>query len=298
MTTSFTTLGAAATLTQKATNQDACGYIRRSGGGKAVLVADGLGSHFQAEVGSRLAVDAAKGWLADHSDGSLREAFARAAARIDAEATLTRASWPEGVAPDRAMGTTLICALEVAESIEIGYVGNGAILHVRGDFDQHPSARLLPWSSVNLLNPHSRPEQGQAALYKFLGPFQPPAQREPTVVRLSTDAELVGDIIVLCTDGIASYDQTPIGRDSSQRIWIAGDASLALLYAALGEFFVAGTYTDGALEATLQRYLSDLARLDLVEDDCTVGVLVTSRAVEYHALLLATRFPDECEVGR
>jgi hypothetical protein len=273
-------LVAAASASPKVGNQDACATFRTQGGSVGVLIADGLGSHYRAEVGSRLAVRAAARALERGSDLDLDLAFAAAGAAIDAEAQRSRDAWPRSIDDTCALGTTLISAVDTGDHLVVGYLGNGAVHHVRGNFDAFPAAQLLPWTSLNILNPHSCPEQGQPALYRYLGPANPGGTRQPSVVRLSQDAHFFGDIVIVCTDGICSYDQTPIGRDAGGRIWVAGDESMVRLYAALARFLDEGPHTSAALRAVLLQYVNRLVESGLAEDDCTVGVIVTAAAVE------------------
>jgi PPM family protein phosphatase len=277
-------LCAAASRTCKRINQDAARrFANPALDLYGMAIADGLGSHFGAEEGSALVV------------AEISRAIEGAASFVAADlpilfddvnqiltaTVLGKADLPPDLDIGAAFGTTAICAVDSRDAWTIGYVGNGAVLHVRGDFNAAPAAQLLPWSAVNLLNPHAVSERGRSALYKFFAPCAPAAQVTPTVLTVSKDDSVFGDMVVLCTDGIASLDQTTVGTDDDGQIWIKGDTSIALLYQHLSAFFAASVLTNAALEATLAGYLEALESRGLVSDDCTLGVLISPTAIRY-----------------
>jgi hypothetical protein len=102
------------------------------------------------------------------------------------------------------------------------------------------------------------------------------------------DDELFGDIVVVCSDGICSYDQTPIGRDGQGRIWIGSDETLELLFDVLKAFLSREQWTSDALREALSAYLVTLREKNLVTDDCTLGILITDRALAYQEVLRAS----------
>jgi hypothetical protein len=193
-------------------------------------------------------------------------------------------SLPADVDWDAAFGTTALCAVDTPGEIRLGYVGNGAIFHVRANFNTFPSSQLLPWTAVNYLNPHSAPQQGKNVLYQIVAP-RATGHVLPTVVTVGKDSERLGDIVMVCTDGIYSYDQTPMGRDGDGNIWISGEATMALFFEALSRFFAGGSHTDDDLRLALEDYLKEVETKGLATDDCTVGVIVTERALTYQRAL-------------
>jgi two-component sensor histidine kinase len=60
-----------------------------------------------------------------------------------------------------AFGTTVLCAVETIDHIVVGYLGNGAIIHIRGNFTTFPPSQLLPWTAINYLNPHTISQGGK-----------------------------------------------------------------------------------------------------------------------------------------
>jgi serine/threonine protein phosphatase PrpC len=277
-------LVAGASLSHKVVNQDAFVCVKNSRRQlSAVIVADGLGSHFGAEIASMTAVQTVADRLSNACSGDeidVGELFHEAWLRIVDVARQNYSSQTPDPDDKDSFGTTLLCAIETDDAITLGYVGNGAIFHLRGNFNQFPASTVLPWTAMNYLNPHSVPRDGRAAINKLLSLKARPQQTIPSVLRLSKDQEMCGDIILCCTDGIHSYDQAAIGHDDKNEIWVHADPAVPILFASLSAFFEgASNATD--LAACLKRYLQQLEARLLVEDDCTTAVLITPKALEY-----------------
>ena len=279
-------LAAAATISAKAVNQDAQTVaVNPRAALAAVIVADGLGSNYGAEVASAIVADTIAAWLdmlSPDDDLDLQRLFADAHGRLRNEIEERLETLPPDLDWNNAFGTTAICAVEMPNVIACGYVGNGGIFHLRGNFNTFPSSQLLPWNALNVLNPHSISVGGKNVLYKTISPRSKPEDVTPSVVIISKDEVHFGDIVVCCTDGIYSYDQVPIGRDDRQRIWISGEAAMARLYESLARFFD-GVPSREALQASLDDYLASLLAGGFVNDDCTVAVLITEKTLAYQS---------------
>jgi serine/threonine protein phosphatase PrpC len=280
---------AVASTSNKEKNQDSCAVVKNEEAGlTAVIVADGIGSHFAADQGSHVVTESAASTLAELGQDSpvdLEDVFRAAHTRLKKHVVEHAEAIPADVDWANAFGTTLLCAVETRRHLLLGYVGNGALVHIRGNFNSFPESQLLPWSAINYLNPHSFSRNGKNVLYKLLSPRSLAPVASPTVLSLQKDNELFGDIVVACSDGICSYDQTPIGRDSDGRIWIGSDQTLELLFDALKSFFSRGQWTRDALGEALETYLVTLREKNLVTDDCTLGVLITEQTLAYQEAL-------------
>jgi hypothetical protein len=103
---------------------------------------------------------------------------------------------------------------------------------------------------------------------------------------LSKDQLLMGDIIAVVSDGIWSYDQATIGHNDVG-VWIHADSTLPLLYQHLSGFFQRDEFSVPALTRTLESYLDAVKECGLMTDDCTIGVLITGKAIEYQRMRLA-----------
>lgn len=264
-------------------NQDACASSEN-----AIVVADGLGSFFRAEVASDFAAKALNKKLEAAEPAQLNQSqwFEKAFEEVQQEfknsPVADLAAVPDTHKRDQAFGTTLLCAAAHEDLLTVAYVGNGAILHLRGGFNEFPGMYVLPWNAVNYLNPHSIPEDGRNAMNRYIAPISESYQAVPTVLQLRQDLQGAGDIVVVCSDGIHAADQVQVGRDSEGRIWQSGDQQLVILYQMLGQFLLQTERSASDLEVMLERYLDRLADAKLISDDCTVGVLITPTALAYY----------------
>jgi serine/threonine protein phosphatase PrpC len=248
---------------------------------RGVIVADGIGSHYKSEIAAQSCVETIKKGLSK----------VRSAKNIDfkllfqqaKEQLITYADQNKDlkeVDRNRALGTTLICALELEKEIKVAYVGNGCIWHIQGNFNSFGPHRYLPWNSINLLNPHSVDEGGKAALYKYLSPNE--VNCEPTQITITKNNPF-GDIILIATDGIYSYDQVLVGKDDEGSIWVSGEETMALFYQALSKVLTdnGGTMDEKKLESAMGSYLRLLKEKQLMNDDTTLGLIISSQALKY-----------------
>jgi serine/threonine protein phosphatase PrpC len=230
-------LVAIATLSPKRVNQDACAVVKNcTSPTLGVVVCDGIGSHQGAEYASAITAASIAEQLDQLPSEEITAIDALAMTRIYRNACTTIADRgarheAAGSSPltESSPGTTALCALELEHSIVLAYCGNGAILHLRENFNEFPESALLPWSAINLLNPHSQPVKGKNQLFKFLSATAGPDEATPSVIVLSKDEQLMGDIVAVVTDGIWSYDQAVIGQNE-MGVWIHAESTLPLLY--------------------------------------------------------------------
>jgi PPM family protein phosphatase len=180
-------------------------------------------------------------------------------------------SQPEfGVAPQE-YGSTLIVTIDAGDRFVMGYVGNGAIWHIRGNAFANHGNRLLPWSITNLLNPHTIPENGVEALYKYFSGSRNADLVRPTVVELSKDM-IHGDVLFSCTDGISSNDQIGIGKVTNG-VWVNVEDALLALMGLLRNYLDAPPDASG-LERLRDDFVATLDRNAFVEDDASFGIVI------------------------
>jgi serine/threonine protein phosphatase PrpC len=253
-----------------------------------IVVADGVGSFYGSNVASLIVTVAIKTYLEADTPLScvdLMDTFSVSRSALSDHVERRADPLPTGVDLHRAYGTTALCAVDVGDSFKVAYVGNGCLHHLRGNFDQVSQGRLLPSNTANLLNPHCHWYEGRSVLARIISPTTSDADSAPTALQLSQD-DLFGDIIVLASDGIYSYDDVQIGRDSQGDVFIEAKRSMVWLYEALSSF-LRGDLTEGALQNCLESYLRKLDTNHLVDDDCTVAVLISGRALRYRQSLRA-----------
>ncbi|MEA2604068.1 MAG: family protein phosphatase [Acidobacteriota bacterium] len=244
-----------------------------------VAVADGLGSYTHAREASQFVVERAA-MLMKTSEISSGDHLYEVFTRIRQDLRDHVRQFPSAEPPEAAtFGTTLIVAVETPNQLIAAYAGNGAIWHLRGNFDESTAATGISWSAVNYLRPHSLFVGGREQLYNFIAPVEELDGFPPTVITVDKDRKF-GDILFICTDGIYSADQILYGTDAKGDLWISAEPSMASFYECLRAYFSQACEGPG-LKDCMQRYLLDLKGRQLLEDDATVGVIVTGAALAH-----------------
>jgi hypothetical protein len=246
-----------------------------------VAVADGLGSYARAGEAARYVAQRAASWLHEQGGEVDRAAFARLFAQVHTDLRAhAREAGGGGDPAEEEYGTTLLVGVDAGAELLAAYAGNGAIWHLRGNFAAYPAAGL-PHNAVNLLNPHSVIRQGREVLYNLVDAGQPHPP-VPAVVTVRKDP-VFGDLLVVCTDGVYSADQLTYGTDAAGTLWVSAEAPMATLFHALRDLF-AGWDGEGELplEEALRTCLDGLRTRGILEDDATVGVIVTADALRHH----------------
>ncbi len=281
---------ASATYRQRPTdNEDAVGTAECPAHGlRAVVIADGLGSQEHAGLGAQWSVETVTHLIESATRWSapdMRHLFVQARQRLRERAEVYCAQENLVCDWEQSFGTTLIVAVEDEHSLWLGYVGNGAIWHVRGGFNEFSENQYLPWNALNYLNPHTlQNEHGKEALYRLISTAEDD-DAEPTILQIQKDT-VHGDLLMICTDGIHSNDQVNVGRTKDSTIWLKMEQPLLRFFEALKELFSRNdpeTVTDQRLRAALERYLERLCADGLLDDDSSLGVIITSTALHYQA---------------
>jgi PPM family protein phosphatase len=274
---------AASTLTNKSENQDWFSKITNASLQlHGVVVTDGLGSFSHAKEASRIVakfISTSIEELKDVSQIKFEDIF------FQAKKILIEYANENGIlAEENTLGTTAIVLVHYPmpdreyNTIKIAYVGNGGIFHIRGNFNHFNESQLIPWNALNYLNPHSIQEDGKEALYKLISASKNYDEAVPTILTIRTDPKF-GDIFMICTDGVYSFDQVQVGKDNQSRIWVSAEKATSLFYEELNEYFKSDNSID--LEQHLSNYLDKLNKIEPLDDDATIGVLVTEAAIKY-----------------
>jgi serine/threonine protein phosphatase PrpC len=283
---SFSAVGSTTYRQNSLENQDYTGIVLNLNlGVRAVIVADGLGSQAYAGLGACWAVESAIGLIqaADKlTEQVLQDMFVaiRASVKTRAESFLVQ----QGLSVDKnqSFGTTLIIVIEDATSFTIGYVGNGAIWHIRGGFNDFNANQYFPWNALNYLNPHTvQNEMGKEALYRMISISDDDEESIPAILKIHKDS-FFGDIIMICTDGICSNDQINVGRTKDNSVWFKAEPSIIRIFTMLDNFLLSQDQaTEDFLSASLDRYLSQLLLDGLLDDDASAGLIITNAVLEY-----------------
>jgi PPM family protein phosphatase len=272
---------ATATNTNKSENQDSKGEFEDESF-KAIFIADGLGTYKYARLASARAIDFFKA-NAQNVNSSLKEHNPKfhEVFKLAKEKLIDFANEnfrEEDKEEKHLYGTTAIALFENAEKIAVAYVGNGAVWHIRGNFNDFPGAYHYPWNAVNYLNPHTIPEQGKEALYRLISNSSDFSESIPTSFEIEKDKS-IGEIIMICTDGIYSADQVKAGKNE-RGIWIRYEPTMLKFFDYLKDFFKSNQhYSKENLEMMLNKYLEELK--PTLDDDATIGILITREALNY-----------------
>jgi serine/threonine protein phosphatase PrpC len=240
---------------------------------KAIILGDGIGSHFKPDEGSAFCVKSLKKHLENcknHYELNFKELFKTVYSELK-----DNFSNVEGNIVDKtqAYGTTLICAVELEDKYIVAYLGNGSAWHIRGNFHTFSPQRYLPWNAINLLNPHTVEENGKEALYKYIVLESTENQILPSVIEISKDNDLFGDIIIISTDGLYSNDHNPIAKDREGNIWIAGERKMELLFNRLKNLINENKFDVQTINESMDEYLKEIIESKLVDDDTTFGII-------------------------
>jgi serine/threonine protein phosphatase PrpC len=316
-----TGLGEGATTTYRSANHDAVAYRVCPGKWQAAILADGVGGGNEARTGeaSQCVVSAVCMALEEgHLEiNALFDRAYQALVRMGAE---SKVDSPVEKRPRNWLATTLIVVLEFEHEFCCGWVGDGAILHARGNLNAFRNRDGLPWMWMPLLSPHTIPQRGREALYRSLAPGAIPEAREPTVFRLRKD-RFLGDVLLLATDGIYSWDKPKRG-------FVSAKESDERQFAIIGHDLLLRTHqwfcqlwepqpiretasvpdpgllsrtdsprtdswpqepareeqgqnilTQQELQTSLSTFLQDLKSRDLLEDDTSLGILLSRQAL-------------------
>lgn len=273
---------ATATNTSKSENQDNKGEFEGTHF-NSLFIADGLGSFMYPRLASERVIDFFKASAKNMNDVQAKghhpkfnEVFKLAKEKLIGYANENMKD--EDKETQNLYGTTAITVFETEDKISVGYAGNGGVWHIRGNFNDFPAAYHYPWNAVNYLNPHTTSEDGKEALYRLISNSSDFTECVPTSIEIEKDKS-VGEILMICTDGIYSADQVKAGKND-KGVWVRYEPSMLKFFEYLKEFFKANQYYSKELvEQMLNKYLEELK--PTLDDDATIGIIITKEALNY-----------------
>ncbi|KAA0989279.1 protein phosphatase 2C domain-containing protein [Dyadobacter aurulentus] len=272
------TIIACATATNKQENQDASKSYQ-SAFFNAVFVGDGLGSYLLAKDAADTVVDFFHekcNTTELPNEDRIVELFKEAQQLLVDKRSINGDHYDNSA---QLYATTLISVFENDDKFVIAYTGNGAIWHIRGSFDEFPTYYHFPWNALNVLNPHTIPQDGREVLYKLISDVPMAEECYPSIITIKKDV-FQGDILLICTDGIYSADQLSAGKND-KGVWVKYEPKMLTFFKGLREeFSKIEDYDSGKLGDFLGKYLNTIqASLD---DDATVAMLITDTTIAYH----------------
>jgi len=246
---------------------------------RGYILGDGIGSHYKPNEGSKFCVVRLKYYIEnciEKDELDLKLFFGKVAKDMILEFDSSY-DIAVNIEKEKCYGTTLICVIEEVNKFTIAYVGNGSIWHFRGNFSKFSPHRYLPWNVINLLNPHTNEIDGKETLYKFIALETSTEQVIPSLIEIQKDNELYGDLLLASTDGLFSADHNAIAKDKEGNIWISGEKKIELFINSLKSYFNEEKKLDSeTLEKYVDTYLNDIQTKNLVDDDLSFGLIVTS----------------------
>lgn len=268
-------------------NQDACcakaipeSHIH------VVAIADGIGSSQYAKEGSSFVVETAVDLVSKSLAGKnevpdFQSIFSEIQSRLK-EMIVARYPTELPTLPENSFGTTLIVGVDFPDKFVAAYVGNGAIYHMSGFFTEFPKSICIPWNVVNVLNPHTIPRDGRETLYKFFCYGARPCQYSPSVIQIGKEQRTPGDIFLITTDGIDSADQVIPVIDKQRNVYKPTNRLMDELYVYLKKFLKeTELLSDENLQTMLQHFLFEMKEDEMLDDDSTLGVFISTKAVEH-----------------
>ncbi len=165
----------------------------------------------------------------------------------------------------------------IEQWVDIAYLGNGSIIHMRGNAGMLPPGRDKVWAEpyryTDLMVPHC---DASGVLTHFVGPHAGYETVRPAHMRLRLD-DPAGDILLLVTDGISSLEACPLLRDSTTRLWQSRSSLLQRLVVSILGWVASANPRSVSIDLDLQleSWLKTFREEDLLEDDASVAVLMT-----------------------
>jgi serine/threonine protein phosphatase PrpC len=178
-------------------------------------------------------------------------------------------------------GTTIIFAiLESNRKVKIQYLGNGGCIKLNGDFNQS-SQGLLPYKYNHLINPDIN---NSGALTRHLSK----KSGKQELIKSEISCYLnnpKGDILLFFSDGITSLEENAIIKDTEGRYWRHESSCIQVILEKLNVFLMDNNISDDFQDKLItfnEEILKDLNNLNLLEDDASLGIIITDEVLKYY----------------
>lgn len=191
----------------------------------------------------------------------------------------------EGIRVEQlAGGTTLLCCYQCGrhadDEVTISHLGNGAVIHLAGDFHERGPSQL-PYRMHHVVLPHVD-EQGALVRHVSHTSGVPELALFETTLRLNAPN---GDILLLVTDGIATLEEEMVIKDPSGTVWRLQSTALQQVLEKLHEF-LAQNQEHPMMHAVLEQFsenaLQGLKTKGMLEDDASLGIVITDAVLSYY----------------
>lgn len=178
-------------------------------------------------------------------------------------------------------GTTLIYCRELKDNIvRVGYLGNGGITGLRGDFfHEKLGAKVNLYS--NILLPHV---DKVGALNRHISTNSTAKNIQLSTLDVNLTSEC-GDILIFYTDGLGSLETQFIADMEENGLWRSELGLFQKVLAALHETLkiqIDLEVRSEQLGAMLKRICIEFKDQGLLEDDISIGLLITGKVFDYY----------------
>lgn len=177
-------------------------------------------------------------------------------------------------------GTTVIFCKEEKKGVYIEYLGNGGIIHLNGDYAVKTTENI-PFQYCSLMLPHVSLD---GSLTRHISHHS--TKNELLVTKLNLNLNSInGDIILLYSDGINSLENNIILKDGNDRYWRNESSSIQFILEKLHSFLRNLNNWDEfheLLVAFNQDVLIDLKNNNFLEDDASLGIIITDAVLDYY----------------
>ena len=184
-------------------------------------------------------------------------------------------------------GTTMLSAIVMEDNSKmmLAYLGNGSIYHFNGDlFDQPDSYKDLNkvHRYINYLLPHVDKD---GALLKHISNYSTDEELEPSSLELSLNG-LHGDVIFMFTDGISSLEEDLIIADDQSRVWRNQSENVNSIFNDWDIWMKANCLdiNKEKIDKFLEDELGLLKENKKLDDDASIGLIMTERAIDYYKM--------------
>lgn len=186
-------------------------------------------------------------------------------------------------------GTTILFCKEKGNNVYIEYLGNGGIIHMNGGF-YAKRIENEPFQYSNLMLPHVAKD---SSLFRYYSHNSSEVNHIPTKIDLSMNSH-EGDILLFYTDGINSLENNVILIDNQQRFWRNESDAVHYILRGLNEFLeneelhiISDNRCDKSIiQTSLEKFneeiLSELKEKALIEDDASLGIVLTGKVIDYY----------------
>lgn len=178
-------------------------------------------------------------------------------------------------------GTTFISALVNSNSIIFYYLGNGGIIHLKGDFYEN-RVTDIPYRYIELMNPDIN---ASGALTRHISDNSGEIELSLTKVTVEPNS-INGDIFLLFSDGIGTLEEHVIVKDANNNLWRNEPAAIEKIINEIHVFLTKECKSEDFNNKLILFNANILESIkDLLEDDASLGIIITEKVLNYYKKL-------------